>query len=405
LAGTTLLAVSYSAPEVFISLVGVFIGDSDISINTLLGCSTYNLLVITSTLCFCAYKFKICLIKETLLKDIVFYLFSLLVILFILLRNEFSEFNLYESLVLMFTYLIYVWITNYELFKNIFRTNKQNKTNEMIQNENNDQEDIESLKDLNYISTETNQTRENGDQLAQMFNMYEEPYDFRKEYKKIAFLPMLERTKLIITFPSSLFVYITVIDFRRFEKRRIIYVIFSIVSCMILISISCYVIIWMGEIISETWNVTELIMGFVFVSIVNRINETRLAIKKCKQDLKQSISSEEDSQKLTTSLSNTFASNIFSLSMGLGISYFLNALLSPNKYIFTLVKNQNLLFVLIGSIVCAILLIIFLYAFRWKLKKYLGLSLLFIWSIYNVLIILIELNFFKINLNIFRKCN
>ncbi|XP_022105909.1 sodium/potassium/calcium exchanger 2-like [Acanthaster planci] len=103
-AGATFMAAGGSAPELFTSLFGVFLADSDVGIGTIVGSAVFNILFVIGM---CAV-FSKTLLKLTwwpLFRDVVFYSCSLI---FLLIFFRDADIEWYESLVLFIMYFLYV---------------------------------------------------------------------------------------------------------------------------------------------------------------------------------------------------------------------------------------------------------------------------------------------------------
>ncbi|XP_038071584.1 sodium/potassium/calcium exchanger 2-like [Patiria miniata] len=103
-AGATFMAAGGSAPELFTSLFGVFLAESDVGIGTIVGSAVFNILFVIGM---CA-MFSRTLLKLTwwpLFRDVVFYSISLILLL-VFFRDNMIEW--YESLLLLSMYFFYV---------------------------------------------------------------------------------------------------------------------------------------------------------------------------------------------------------------------------------------------------------------------------------------------------------
>lgn len=103
-AGATFMAAGGSAPELFTSLIGVFIARSNVGIGTIVGSAVFNILFVLG---FCGFVAGpvLALTWWPLARDCTFYVFSL-GILIVFFQDDKIEF--YEALVLFGVYVIYV---------------------------------------------------------------------------------------------------------------------------------------------------------------------------------------------------------------------------------------------------------------------------------------------------------
>jgi len=150
-------------------------------------------------------------------------------------------------------------------------------------------------------------------------------------------------------------------------------------------------------VISETFVINESIIGLTFVAAATSMEETLTSISICKQELKRSKFNIQKSNRLNMAISNCIGSNVFDLSIGIGLPYLLNSLIRINDYtqMYTGVYS-NLSFTVLGLILFLSLFLILLNIFKWRLKISFGILILFIWLIFTTLVVLIEMNIIPI---------
>lgn len=103
-AGATFMAAGGSAPELFTSIIGVFIAVSDVGIGTIVGSAVFNILFVIAACAFAA-KDALELSAWPLIRDVFFYSVSL--ILLVIFFND-NEIQWYEALILFLWYFAYV---------------------------------------------------------------------------------------------------------------------------------------------------------------------------------------------------------------------------------------------------------------------------------------------------------
>lgn len=85
------MAIGTSAPELFTSLIGVFISESDIGTGTILGSAVFNLIFIPSVCGFTAWIYCKDLPKISrfaVLRDCIFYVLTIITLLLSLKDNQ-----------------------------------------------------------------------------------------------------------------------------------------------------------------------------------------------------------------------------------------------------------------------------------------------------------------------------
>lgn len=103
-AGATFMAAGGSAPELFTSIIGVFIAKSDVGIGTIVGSAVFNILFVIAACAFAA-KEALQLTAWPLIRDVFFYSVSLVLLVVFFMDNKIRW---YEALILFLWYFAYV---------------------------------------------------------------------------------------------------------------------------------------------------------------------------------------------------------------------------------------------------------------------------------------------------------
>lgn len=103
-AGATFMAAGGSAPELFISIIGVFISKSNVGFGTIVGSAVFNILFVIG-MCAMFSKTVLQLTWWPLLRDCLFYI-AALIILICFFQNQKIEY--WEAIILFFIYICYV---------------------------------------------------------------------------------------------------------------------------------------------------------------------------------------------------------------------------------------------------------------------------------------------------------
>ncbi|XP_029655588.2 sodium/potassium/calcium exchanger 2-like [Octopus sinensis] len=108
-AGATFMAAGGSAPELFTSIIGVFLAKSNVGIGTIIGSAVFNILFVISICALCSLT-VLSLTWWPLLRDTSFYIISL-----VMLIVYFTDNLIYwwEALTLLCWYLVYVLFMKY----------------------------------------------------------------------------------------------------------------------------------------------------------------------------------------------------------------------------------------------------------------------------------------------------
>ncbi|XP_033860738.2 sodium/potassium/calcium exchanger 3-like [Acipenser ruthenus] len=133
-AGATFMAAGSSAPELFTSVIGVFITKGDVGVGTIVGSAVFNILCIIGVCGIFAGQ-AVHVSCWTLLRDSTYYTLSV-VALILFIHDE--KVSWWESLVLVLMYLVYIVIMkfNYRALRYFDRRKKStiNMTNGMANN-------------------------------------------------------------------------------------------------------------------------------------------------------------------------------------------------------------------------------------------------------------------------------
>lgn len=108
-AGATFMAAGGSAPELFTSIIGVFIAHSDVGIGTIVGSAVFNILFVIG-MCALFSKTVLDLTWWPLFRDVVFYLIALGLLIWFFTDTEIYY---YESATLFAWYIVYVIFMKY----------------------------------------------------------------------------------------------------------------------------------------------------------------------------------------------------------------------------------------------------------------------------------------------------
>lgn len=103
-AGATFMAAGGSAPELFTSLIGVFISHSNVGIGTIVGSAVFNILFVVGTCSLCSRE-VLSLTWWPLFRDVSFYILDLLLLIASFLDSLVAW---WESLLLLLAYAAYV---------------------------------------------------------------------------------------------------------------------------------------------------------------------------------------------------------------------------------------------------------------------------------------------------------
>ncbi|OQV11897.1 Sodium/potassium/calcium exchanger 4 [Hypsibius exemplaris] len=109
-AGATLMAAGSSAPELFTSMIGVFVAKGDVGTGTIVGSAVFNILFVVGTCAFCGNVDGTQLSWWPVCRDAMFYAISIVVLIASIGDGEVTW---YESIVMLAFYGLYVATMKY----------------------------------------------------------------------------------------------------------------------------------------------------------------------------------------------------------------------------------------------------------------------------------------------------
>ncbi|NXW87457.1 NCKX4 protein, partial [Alopecoenas beccarii] len=131
-AGATFMAAGSSTPELFASIIGVFITHGDVGVGTIVGSAVFNILCIVGVCGLFAGQ-VVCLTKWAVFRDSVYYTISVIVLIILFewpFNTSFFVSLRWESLILIIMYSFYILIMKYNTkMQNFFTLKSKNVGN------------------------------------------------------------------------------------------------------------------------------------------------------------------------------------------------------------------------------------------------------------------------------------
>ncbi|XP_078262118.1 LOW QUALITY PROTEIN: sodium/potassium/calcium exchanger 3-like [Rhinoraja longicauda] len=122
-AGATFMAAGSSAPELFTSIIGVFITKGDVGVGTIVGSAVFNILCIIGV-CGLFSGMVVRLTWWSLIRDSSYYTLSIMALILIIYDERISW---WESLILVLMYTVYILIMKFNTSMQIFFESKLKK--------------------------------------------------------------------------------------------------------------------------------------------------------------------------------------------------------------------------------------------------------------------------------------
>jgi len=418
-AGGTFMAFGSSAPELFISVIGVFVTKGDIGIGTILGSAVFNVLFVIGV-CGIASGTVLYLAWWPLVRDMVFYLLSIVFLMLVLRDNlvmwpEATAMACSYSIYLLIMYFnprIEAWLykvtntTRPEYKSDVHASNGNNNGYSQVPNDEADESEKDVIKADEDKDVEKGTPEEekgadkpnkadvkehkgfqgSGEHLA-----HHHEYDQHRPHE----VPDLTlgtpwsppegiwaRICWVLCLPINISFYLTIPDVKKESFKKFVPVSFTV--CIVWIAFTSYILVWMVTIIGYTFMIPDTVMGLSLLAFGTSVPDTLSSIfvaKKGDGDM---------------AVSHTVGSNVFDILLGLGIPWLIQGALRDSGVV---IDSHGLFvacFFILGSIVAELLVI---YYFKWVLDRKVGCIHLVIFFIFMGSSVYVEMTAFaKYNL-------
>ncbi|XP_068722403.1 sodium/potassium/calcium exchanger 4-like [Montipora capricornis] len=406
-AGATFMALGSSAPELFASVIGVFVTHGDIGVGTILGSAVFNVLFVIGV-CGIGAGTVLYLAWWPLVRDSMFYLFSLVILMLVLMDNivVWSEAT---AMVCSYSLYLVIMFFNPRIEKWLYRIT--NTTSPEFKSDLHASNETNSAKNEGYsklaIDEKVETSEEDNDQEPEKCQQQQEeirvpkPFEGRGEHLAHHYeydqhrpheVPDLTlgtpwnppegvwaRFCWLLGFPINLVYYYTIPDVKKESCQK--YVGFSFVVCIIWIGVTSYILVWMVTIIGYTFMIPDTVMGLSLVAFGSSVPD-------CLSSLFVAQKGDGD-----MAVSHTVGSNVFDILLCLGIPWLVKT--TVWDYDSTVVINSHGLFVscffILGSIAVTLLII---YWYKWVLNKKVGCIYLVFYFIFLGISIFVEMRAF-----------
>ncbi|MEQ2161155.1 hypothetical protein GOODEAATRI_006932, partial [Goodea atripinnis] len=265
-AGATFMAAGGSAPELFTSVIGVFISHSNVGIGTIVGSAVFNILFVIG-MCALFSKEVLNLTWWPLFRDVSFYVIGLLLLIYFFLDNQIT---VSESMSLLLCYTCYVtFMKHNSKVENFIKTLLGNN----------------QVDELETAPKEGEEDEDEGQPLSLAW-----PDTPRKQFTYLFILP--------IVFP----LWLTLPDVRRETSEKFFPITFIGAICWI--AFFSYLMVWWAHQVGETFYITEEIMGLTILAAGTSIPDLITSVIVARKGLGD------------MAVSSSVGSNIFDITVG-----------------------------------------------------------------------------------------
>ncbi|KAI9543917.1 hypothetical protein NQZ68_004965 [Dissostichus eleginoides] len=434
-AGATFMAAGSSAPELFASVIGVFITHGDVGVGTIVGSAVFNILCIIGVCGIFAGQVVI-LTWWAVFRDSTYYILSVLALIAFIYDEKIVW---WESLILVLMYMGYILVMKFNSSMQRFFTGAKSKKN--VANGNaaasSEMEDVKPTKEYSrgsvvmvdeimHDSPSKFRFPEAGlrimvtshfgpktrlrmasrliiterQKLVQAANGVETqvidgkveiengnvPEDKpTEEPENITISPFHiprgigSKLKWLISWPLLLMLFVTIPNCAkpRWEK----FFMLSFFLSTVWIAIFSYFMVWMVTIIGYTLGIPDVIMGITFLAAGTSVPDCIASLIVARQGLGD------------MAVSNTIGSNVFDILVGLGAPWAIQTI-CVRYGSEVMINSKGLVYsvvLLLGSVALTVLGI---HVNKWRLDTKLGIYVLVLYAIFLCFSVMIEYNVF-----------
>uniref|UniRef100_A0A8C2G0F2 Solute carrier family 24 member 4b n=1 Tax=Cyprinus carpio TaxID=7962 RepID=A0A8C2G0F2_CYPCA len=397
-AGATFMAAGSSAPELFASVIGVFITHGDVGVGTIVGSAVFNILCIIG-LCGIFAGQVVLLTWWAVFRDSFFYILSIIALIVVILiysvccvlfygylfcLSQVKSSKVYSrGSVVMVDEIINASPPNYrfpEAGLRVMVTNhfgpktRLRMASRLIITER--QRLVQSANGVETAVVDGKPDIENG-------NVPEDKTTEEKESELTSpfRLPAgcMNRIKWLISWPLLLILYFTIPNCAKSRWERCFML--SFILSTVWIAVFSYFMVWMVTIVGYTLGIPDVIMGITFLAAGTSVPDCIASLIVARQGLGD------------MAVSNTIGSNVFDILVGLGLPWALQTMAVSYGSV-VMISSRGLVYsvvLLLGSVALTILGI---HLNGWKLDFKLGVYVLVLYAIFLCFSIMIEYNVF-----------
>ncbi|KAL3967197.1 solute carrier family 24 (sodium/potassium/calcium exchanger), member 2 [Sarotherodon galilaeus] len=416
-AGATFMAAGGSAPELFTSIIGVFISHSNVGIGTIVGSAVFNILFVIG-MCAIFSKEILNLTWWPLFRDVSFYILDLILLIIFFLDNVIS---MWESITLLTGYAAYVIFMKFNSNVEGFVKDCMNK-NQVVEVEVQPKASPGAPEDDGKLSARPRLQR--GGSSASLHNslmrnsifqlmihtldpLSEDPKDLPMQPASPVSSdepPMTAETQpfrlsgaedeeeedqpLSLSWPESsrkrftyllimpivLPLWLTLPDVRKTSSKKFFPITFLGAICWI--AGFSYLMVWWAHQVGETIGITEEIMGLTILAAGTSIPDLITSVIVARKGLGD------------MAVSSSVGSNIFDITVGLPLPWLLWSLFKGLRPV--QVSSNGLFCAIVLLFLMLLFVIISIAACKWRMSKLLGFIMFMLYFVFLVVSVMLE---------------
>uniref|UniRef100_A0A674BD82 Solute carrier family 24 member 4a n=1 Tax=Salmo trutta TaxID=8032 RepID=A0A674BD82_SALTR len=384
-AGATFMAAGSSAPELFASIIGVFITHGDVGVGTIVGSAVFNILCIIGVCGIFAGQ-VVYLTKFAVFRDSLYYTLSVLALIAVITLciclccltisvSPVKPTKMYSrGSVVMVDEMINSSPPNYsfpDAGLRIMITNhfgpktRLRMASRLIINE---QQRL--VQASNGVDNETMVITDGKPETLENGTIPEDKTAEEEEGEKV---------KWLISWPILLLLYFTVPNCAKPRWER--FFMLSFFLSTVWIAVFSYFMVWMVTIIGYTLGIPDVIMGITFLAAGTSVPDCIASLIVARQGLGD------------MAVSNTIGSNVFDILVGLGLPWAIQTM-AVDYGSEVMINSRGLLYSVVLLLGSVFLTVLGIHVNHWKLDLKLGVYVLVMYVIFLCFSIMIEYNVF-----------
>ncbi|XP_051561093.1 sodium/potassium/calcium exchanger 2-like isoform X2 [Myxocyprinus asiaticus] len=435
-AGATFMAAGGSAPELFTSVIGVFISHSNVGIGTIVGSAVFNILFVIG-MCALFSREVLNLTWWPLFRDVTFYIIGLIMLIVFFLDNYITY---VESIGLLLCYATYVTFMKYNVTVETFIKSRLNM---------NQVDDTETPPKVNSTGDDENKLSakhrlQRGGSSASLHNTLMrnsifqlmihtlDPLSEGKFKEKASILHKIARKKgeddtngvdknlanstnvevevtppmngragpeaeeeeddedqplslawpetarkqatYLLIFPIVFPLWLTLPDVRRNTSKKFFAITF--LGSISWIAVFSYLMVWWAHQVGETIGITEEIMGLTILAAGTSIPDLITSVIVARKGLGD------------MAVSSSVGSNIFDITVGLPFPWLLFSMI--NNLIPVTVSSNGLFCAIVLLFLMLLFVIISIAICKWRMSKFLGFLMFILYFVFLVVSVMLE---------------
>ncbi|XP_041430821.1 sodium/potassium/calcium exchanger 4 isoform X2 [Xenopus laevis] len=434
-AGATFMAAGSSTPELFASVIGVFITHGDVGVGTIVGSAVFNILCIIGV-CGVFAGQVVRLTWWSLFRDSMYYILSIMALI-VFIYDEVIVW--WESLILIVMYFFYILIMKYNVKMQRLFTIKKNVGNGcpvgselqdvkasqqyhsrntvvmvdeiicssppkyrfpeaglriMITNKFPPRTRLrmasrliihERQRLLHSANGMSSTTLDGKRELLENGGLHVDKDDYEDENEANYLVPFsvpsgcANKFKWAFSWPLICILYFTIPNCSKPRWEN--FFMLTFITSTLWIAIFSYFMVWMVTVIGYTLGIPDVIMGITFLAAGTSVPDCMASLIVARQGLGD------------MAVSNSIGSNVFDILVGLGLPWGLQTMVI-NYGSTVKINSKGLVYSVILLLGSVALTVVGIHVNKWKLDKKFGLYVLFLYAIFLCFSVLIEYNVF-----------